>query len=117
MSRPTKAQWPAYLLGFGLSVGLSVAAYLAVSHQLWAGFGLVMVIAGLAAVQLVAQLVFFLHFGSRAQSQWNLVAFLFMLLVLVIIVGGSIWIMHNLDYNMMPQHMDEYMLEQNSKGF
>jgi heme/copper-type cytochrome/quinol oxidase subunit 4 len=28
--------------------------------------------------------------------------FLFMLIVLVIVVGGSLWIMHNLDYNMMP---------------
>ena len=37
---------------------------------------------------------------------------------LFILVFGSLWIMQNLDYNMMPVHqMDEYMIEQNKKGF
>jgi hypothetical protein len=39
--------------------------------------------------------------------------------MLVVIVAGSLWIMNNLNYNMMmtPEQMDAYMSKQREKGF
>ena len=42
-------------------------------------------------------------------------------LIVGIVVIGTLWIMHNLDYNMgndmSPVEKEEYMLEQKDKGF
>jgi cytochrome o ubiquinol oxidase operon protein cyoD len=95
-----------------LSIALTMAAYLSVVNDILTGKTLIMVIVGLAVAQLLVQLLFFLHLGNEAKPRWNLVIFLFMVLVLSIVVGGSLWIMNNLDYNMMPHEMHEYMLEE-----
>lgn len=108
-----------YTIGFVLSVALTVIAYLAVVNHWMVGWVLVATIITLAIIQLMIQLVFFLHLGSEEKPRWNLLTFLFMMMVLLIIVVGSLWIMNNLNYNMMmsPEEMDEYMMEQSNKGF
>jgi cytochrome o ubiquinol oxidase operon protein cyoD len=90
-----------YVLGFFFAVVLTVIAYVIVVNHLLSGMLLAVVLMILAAVQLLVQLVFFLH------------------LVLVIVVVGSLWIMHNLNYNMMmtPEQMNEFMLKESMKGF
>jgi cytochrome o ubiquinol oxidase operon protein cyoD len=70
------------------------------------------IINGLAVVQLFVQLYFFLHMGDESKPRWNLMAFLFMLLVLVIVVFGSLWIMKNLDYHMSPSDTSNYMMHE-----
>lgn len=107
-----------YVIGFILSLLLTSSAYVAVTNQLFLGGVLIAVIVGLAIVQVLVQLFFFLHLGHETKPRWKLVVLLFMLVVLFILVFGSLWIMQNLDYNMMPEHqMDEYLIEQNKKGF
>ena len=108
-----------YTIGFVLSVVLTLLAYGAVVNHWAAGWVLVALIIGLAIVQLVIQLVFFLHLGNETKPRWNLLTFLFMMMVLLIIVVGSLWIMNNLNYNMMmsPEEMDTYMMQQSNKGF
>lgn len=90
-----------YVIGFGLSIYLTMTAYLMVVNHLFNGWVLVAAIVGLALIQLVVQLVFFLHLG---RDRWNLVIFLFMLMVVVIVVAGSLWIMANLDYHHGHEH-------------
>lgn len=107
-----------YVIGFILSLLLTSAAYVAVTSELFIGGVLIAVIVGLAITQVLVQLFFFLHLGHETKPRWKLVTLLFMLVVLFILVFGSLWIMQNLDYNMMPQHqMDQYMIEQSKKGF
>lgn len=97
-------------IGYVLSLVLTFAAYLSVTNNLFAGNILVLVLMGLAMVQLVVQLIFFLHLGSESKPRFNLIIFLFMLLVLLIIVIGSLWIMNNLDYHTMsPKDTDSYL--------
>jgi cytochrome o ubiquinol oxidase operon protein cyoD len=107
-----------YATGFIIAVVLTVAAYLMVMGQWFESGVLVFIIMGLAAVQLVVQLVFFLHLG-RDGVRWKAAAFYAMFIILVLIVGGSLWIMYNLDYNMMmsPEEMNEFMLKESEKGF
>ena len=107
-----------YVIGFVLSLTLTLVAYFLVVNHLLIGPVLIGAIILLAVTQFFVQVTLFLHVGEEAKPKWNLSAFLFMLLVVIIIVVGSLWIMANLNYNMMsPTQMDEYMRLQNSKGF
>lgn len=107
-----------YVTGFISAIALTLLAYFIVTMELLSRDMAVWVIMGLAAVQLMVQLVFFLHLGRDKQSRWNVASFYFMLIVLLIIVIGSLWIMENLNYNMMtPDQMNEHMLKESSKGF
>jgi cytochrome o ubiquinol oxidase operon protein cyoD len=105
----------AYVTGFVLSIALTLFAYYFViahvnSHHLSFSHKVVsLIISGFAVLQLYVQLFFFLHLGHEAKPRWNLLAFLFALLVVVILVFGSLWIMNNLDYNMSSQQTDTYI--------
>jgi len=101
-----------YVIGLLLSVTITLLAYFAVVQEWWMGMVLVGIIVGLAVVQLLVQLVFFLHLGHEKGARWKLMTFSFAFIVVLIIVVGSLWIMHNLDYNMMhmtPEQQAEYM--------
>lgn len=109
----------AYVIGFVLAIALTLLAYAIVVNHWLSGVVLIGTIMGLAATQLLVQLVFFLHLGRTSKSRWNVAAFYFMLLVLVVIVAGSLWIMAGLNYNMMmsPEQMNDYMMRESNKGF
>lgn len=116
-----KAQEPgtylSYFAGFIISVGLTLAAYVPVSHLVHASsgpdhLGLTIVVIGLAIVQLLVQLVFFLHLGRESKPRWRSWALVFAVLVVLVIVGGSLWIMNNLDYRMTPQQLNQYLQNQ-----
>jgi len=92
-----------YCFGFGLSIGLTLAAYLVAVQHLAHGWALVFLLATLAIIQLFVQLVFFLHMGHESKPRWNLSALLFAAMVVFIVVFGSLWIMKNLAYNHAPQ--------------
>lgn len=104
-----------YVTGFVLSVLLTLAAYVSLTNRSLGNLTIAIVI-GLAIAQLLVQLVFFMHLGRGQSTRLNLVVFGFTLIVIGIVVIGSLWIMHNLDYNMMPQDMHEYMLQQVNRG-
>jgi cytochrome o ubiquinol oxidase operon protein cyoD len=108
-----------YVIGFVLAVILTLIAYFTTVNHILTGATLVTTLMILAAVQLMVQLVFFLHLGRDKSARWNVASFYFMMMVLVIVVLGSLWIMHNLNYNMMmtPEQMNEYMLKESMKGF
>lgn len=107
-----------YVSGFVLSILLTLGAYIAVTQHDFAGTVLVAVIIGLAIVQVLVQLFFFLHLGQETRPRWKLAVLLFMLVILGILVFGSLWIMQNLNYHMMsPERMNIYMIDQNSRGF
>jgi len=95
-----------YVLGFALSIALTIASYLLVVEDMLTGRVLVSAIVGLCLTQVLVQLVLFLHLGQEAKPSLNLLVFLFMVLVVLILVFGSLWIMYNLDYRMMPTMQD-----------
>jgi cytochrome o ubiquinol oxidase subunit IV len=96
---PPAANFRSYIFGFGLSLLLSLAAYGLVAHHTSSRNVLLFAIFSLAIIQLITQLVFFLHFGRESKPRWNLLVFSFALIVLVILVSGSLWIMYNLNYH------------------
>ncbi|HEY5695828.1 MAG TPA: cytochrome o ubiquinol oxidase subunit IV [Candidatus Saccharimonadales bacterium] len=108
-----------YGVGFGLAVATTLLAYWFVVGHVFTGGWLVAAIMLLAVLQLAIQMVFFLHLGSGREARWNVVSFFFMTLILVVIVAGSLWIMYNLNYNMMTMNQsqkDGYMKQQSNSG-
>lgn len=104
-----------YIYGFFLSAFLTVGAYLLVVSQFFRGNLLVVCILISALLQLTVQLYFFLHLGREPKNNWNLVFFITTAALILVIVIGSIWIMHNLNYRMTPQQIHNYL--QNQNGF
>lgn len=94
-----------YVIGFVLCVALTLASFGAVMYDVVPrGMGLTAIVV-LCVVQLIVQLVFFLHIGTAREQRSNTGIFLCTALLIVIIVAGSLWVMHNANLNMMPTHM------------
>jgi cytochrome o ubiquinol oxidase operon protein cyoD len=94
------ASFKPLVLGFVLSLILIAATYLIVVNHHLSGHMLMLAVAGLAVAQTLIQLIFFLHLGLESKPHWNTITFLFVTLVIIIVIGGSLWIMHNLNYNL-----------------
>jgi cytochrome o ubiquinol oxidase operon protein cyoD len=90
-----------YMTGFVLAVILTVAAFGLVMTGTLTGQNALFAIAGLAFVQIVVHLVFFLHMNSSSAQRWNVTAFAFTVLTAVIVIGGTLWVMHNVSMHMM----------------
>lgn len=100
-----KKEWhgtlKSYAIGFIASFLLTSASFLIVVFKVLSGQTLVFTLVSLALVQAICQLLYFLHLGQEAKPRWETVIFYFMFLILLIIVGGSIWIMQDLDDRVM----------------
>ncbi len=99
-----------YTIGFITCLLLTAAAYIVVTQHLFSGI-LMPIIIGLASLQVLVQLFFFLHLGEETKPRWKFMVFLAMLGVLAILVYGSLWIMQNLSYHMSSEDMDSYLIK------
>lgn len=91
----------AYLIGFGLAILLTAASfYVAESRFIW-GPGIPVALIALAVAQIGVHLVFFIHITSAPDNTNNILALAFGVLIVALIVIGSIWIMDNLNHNLM----------------
>jgi cytochrome o ubiquinol oxidase subunit IV len=109
-----------YVFGFASALILSTLAYLIVVDKWLNSAQLTMAaLLVLAVLQLVVQLVCFLHLGFQGRSRTRSGIIAFTLIMMLVIVIGSLWVMRNLDYRMgmSAEAMDEYMIDQNKKGF
>ena len=91
-----------YIAGLVACVILTLVPFATVMYHL-AGKTATYYILGIAAiVQFLVQVLCFLRLNMRTQqSRMNVYAFFFSVVVLLTIVGGSLWIMWHLNYNMM----------------
>jgi cytochrome o ubiquinol oxidase subunit IV len=104
-----------YVFGFIISLLLTVVAYVSTTEQLLAGQGLLVWLLGLAVLQTMVQLWYFLHVGREEKPRWNALFLLNTISVILLIVVASIWIMNSLNDRMM-QHVpsdQEIMEEEN----
>lgn len=108
----TEGSFASYTTGFVLSVVFTLVAYFVVVKHLFNGWGMVIAILTLGVTQLIVQLLFFLHLSRESKPRWNLMIFAFMAVILLIIVIGSLWIMHNLNYHMLSPHATDTYIQQ-----
>lgn len=90
------------LLGFGLALALTLAAFGIVAAGIGSAATVVGVVAVLAILQIVVQLRFFLHLDLSKSRREDLQLILFASLIIILMVGGSIWILWSLHMRMMP---------------
>jgi cytochrome o ubiquinol oxidase subunit IV len=91
-----------YLIGLALAAALTAASFWAVSSGVIYGPAIPVALAVLAIAQMGIHLVFFLHITTGPDDTNNVLALAFGLLIVTLVVSGSLWIMANLDHNMMP---------------
>ena len=90
-----------YTAGLGLAIVLTIVSFVvAQTNLLWAP-GIPMGLIVLAFAQIGVHLVFFLHLGSGPESTNNILALAFGVLIVFLVIAGSIWIIANLNWNMM----------------
>jgi cytochrome o ubiquinol oxidase subunit IV len=91
-----------YLLGLVLASLLTAASFYGVyTHLIWAP-AIPIALAVLAVAQIGVHLVFFLHLTTAPDNTNNVLALAFGVLIVALIIGGSVWIMNNLNDRMMP---------------
>ncbi|WP_299491595.1 cytochrome o ubiquinol oxidase subunit IV [uncultured Shewanella sp.] len=90
-----------YIVGFLLSILLTIVPYCLVVEQSLPTVTLILLVVAFGFVQLLVQLIFFLHLNTKSEKGWNFQSFVFTALIVVILLAGSLWIMYNLRINMM----------------
>jgi cytochrome o ubiquinol oxidase operon protein cyoD len=101
-----------YLVGFVLAVILTAIPFWLVMDQThgFTASTILSIVLTLAVVQVFVHVVYFLHMDRSAEQRWNVMAFAFTMLILIIVVAGSIWIMRNATGNM------EHAMSTSSEG-
>lgn len=90
------------LIGFALAVALTLVAFGLCVAQIGAPWVRVSLVAVLAVLQIVVHLRFFLRLDLSRSRREDLQLILFALLLIVLMVGGSLWILWSLQQRMMP---------------
>ena len=90
-----------YLTGFVLSLLLTAISFALVMNGTLPAAATLAGIFSAGAVQILVHLHYFLHLDTSSAARWNVVALIFTLLIMVLFVGGTLWIMSNLNYRMM----------------
>lgn len=97
-----------YATGFVLALILTAIPFWLVMGKVFNSSSTAgLVLLALAAVQIVVHMVYFLHMNTKVEGGWSMLAMLFTVMVVVIMLSGSIWVMYNMNHNMMPSMMTE----------
>ena len=96
-----------YVTGLGLAILLTATSFFVAGTNLVWEPSIPVALVVLAIAQMGVHLVFFLHITTGADNTNNVLALAFGLLIVFLVIGGSLWIMANLNHNMMP--MDQIM--------
>ncbi|WP_340316431.1 cytochrome o ubiquinol oxidase subunit IV [Rhizorhabdus argentea] len=96
-----------YVAGLALALALTGASFATAAYDLVWEPAIPAALIALAVAQIGVHLVFFLHITSGPEHTNNSLALAFGVFIVVLVVGGSIWIMDHLNHRMMP--MDQMM--------
>jgi cytochrome o ubiquinol oxidase operon protein cyoD len=91
-----------YLIGLAFAVLLTALSFWVPTTQLVWGPGIPVALIVFAIAQMGVHLVFFLHITTSPDNTNNVLALAFGVLIVVLVIGGSLWIMTNMAYNMTP---------------
>ena len=94
-----------YTLGLGLAALLTAVAFVLPTLNLVWPPSLPIALAVLAIAQMGVHVVFFLHVTTGPDNVNNVMALAFGTLIVFLVIGGSVWIMHAMNANMMSPGM------------
>ncbi|AAY94262.1 cytochrome o ubiquinol oxidase subunit IV [Pseudomonas protegens] len=90
-----------YAIGFILSVILTLIPFGLVMYPSLPKDVTLWIVLAFAVIQVLVHLVYFLHLDRSEAQRNNVVAFIFAALVIVLLVGLSLWIMFSIHTVMM----------------
>ena len=90
-----------YTIGLALAVILTATSFWAANTSMLWAHGIPIGLVVLAIAQMGVHLVFFLHITTAPDNTNNVLALAFGLFIVILVVAGSLWIMTNLNENMM----------------
>jgi cytochrome o ubiquinol oxidase operon protein cyoD len=96
-----------YVVGLGLAVLLTAVSFFVSRTTLVWGPSIPVALVVLAIAQMGVHLVFFLHITTGPDNVNNVMALAFGVLIVLLLLTGSLWILGNMNHNMMP--MDQMM--------
>lgn len=82
-----------HIIGYLLSLALTALAFEAVMHHAMKFGVLLFIILVLAMVQILVQLLFFMHVTERHGPRYHILAFAIAMFFVFVFVGSSLWIM------------------------
>ena len=85
-----------YAIGFILSVILTVIPFGLVMYPSLPKSITLWIVLAFAIIQVLVHLVYFLHMDRSAAQRNNVIAFVFAAIVIVLLVGLSLWIMFSI---------------------
>jgi cytochrome o ubiquinol oxidase subunit IV len=90
-----------YTTGLFLALLLTATSFWTANTSLLWPAGVPLGLAALAIAQMGVHLVFFLHITTGPESTNNVLALAFGVLIVFVVVAGSMWIMADMNQNMM----------------
>ncbi len=92
-----------YMKGFILSVILTAIPFALVMSGGFDSARLTgFVVLAFAIVQIIVQMIYFLHMNLKSQGGWIFISLIFTIIVLTIALVGTMWVMYNMNAYMMP---------------
>jgi cytochrome o ubiquinol oxidase subunit IV len=89
-----------YVIGFILSLVFTLIPYYLVVEKIVTGNLLLATILGFAILQLLVQVIFFLHLGREKNPKWQSGFLIATVGAIFVVTVGSVWIMSHLNHNM-----------------
>ncbi|MDE1166472.1 MAG: cytochrome o ubiquinol oxidase subunit IV [Pseudomonas sp.] len=90
-----------YVIGFVLSIILTAIPFGLVMYGSLSKTATLVIVLAFAVIQVLVHLVYFLHLDRSAAQRENVTAFVFAGLVILLLVGLSLWIMFSIHTVMM----------------
>lgn len=96
-----RGSFKSYLTGFVLSLILTAIPFALVLGGTWSSSATLIAIFGAGFLQVLVHLYYFLHLDTSSAARWNMLTMIFTISIMILFVGGSIWIMYDLYHRMM----------------
>ncbi|WP_434677090.1 cytochrome o ubiquinol oxidase subunit IV [Pseudomonas sp. R1-18] len=90
-----------YLVGFIISVVLTLIPFGLVMYPSLPRNVTAWLVVATGAIQIFAHLKYFLHLDTAVEQRWNLIALIFSAVIILLLVGLSLWIMNGIHHNML----------------
>ncbi|MFI8556282.1 cytochrome o ubiquinol oxidase subunit IV [Pseudomonas putida] len=90
-----------YNIGFVLAALLTLLPFWLAMYSSLPRSATFLLVLACAVIQILVHMVFFLHLGTAREQRWSMVALVFTVVIIVLLVGLSLWIMYYVHFNML----------------
>jgi cytochrome o ubiquinol oxidase operon protein cyoD len=91
-----------YLVGLGLALFLTFLSFFIVHTNLVWAPSIPVALCVLAVAQMGVHLVFFIHITTGPDNTNNVLALAFGILIVILVMGGTLYIIPHMNHNMLP---------------